>query len=319
MPATRPTCRKIGKAYIAGLLAHIKEIALVTNQWVNSYKRLVPGYEAPVYICWSRRNRSAMVRVPLYKPGKENATRVELRNPDPACNPYLAFAAMLAAGLDGIEKGMKLSAGSQQQHLRDDRSRARRRRHRLAAGRPLQAIKAFERSDLRARSPRRSRLRLIWCGTSGRSGTTTRRSSLPTRSRATFPSSRQRHPARRPKGRRASLCYCLLPRDGPRVRSGCAQRPARLLPRTRGPSRIDRLPHNDAPSAFGLGTGAFGLGTGSVRWTPHLQPSLAMSPHCNALASNSPRHVPIITPLHPSTPPAGRGGLAGRAAPSSVC
>ncbi len=97
-----------GKAYIAGLLAHIKEIALVTNQWINSYKRLVPGYEAPVYICWSRRNRSAMVRVPLYKPGKEAATRVELRNPDPACNPYLAFAAMLAAGLDGIEKGLKL-------------------------------------------------------------------------------------------------------------------------------------------------------------------------------------------------------------------
>jgi glutamine synthetase len=99
---------EVGKSYIAGLLAHVKEIALVTNQWVNSYKRLVPGYEAPVYICWSRRNRSAMVRVPLYKPGKENATRVELRNPDPSCNPYLAFAAMLAAGLDGIEKGMKL-------------------------------------------------------------------------------------------------------------------------------------------------------------------------------------------------------------------
>jgi glutamine synthetase len=99
---------EVGKSYIAGLLAHIKEIALVTNQWVNSYKRLVPGYEAPVYICWSRRNRSAMVRVPLYKPGKEAATRVELRNPDPSCNPYLAFAAMLSAGLDGIEKGMKL-------------------------------------------------------------------------------------------------------------------------------------------------------------------------------------------------------------------
>jgi len=99
---------KVGKSYVAGLLAHVKEIALVTNQWINSYKRLVPGYEAPVYICWSRRNRSAMVRVPLYKPGKENATRVELRNPDPACNPYLAFAAMLAAGLDGIEKGMEL-------------------------------------------------------------------------------------------------------------------------------------------------------------------------------------------------------------------
>jgi glutamine synthetase len=99
----------IGKSYVAGLLAHVKEMCLVTNQWINSYKRLVPGYEAPVYVCWSRRNRSAMVRVPLYKPGKENATRVELRNPDPACNPYLAFAAMLAAGLDGIEKGMQLA------------------------------------------------------------------------------------------------------------------------------------------------------------------------------------------------------------------
>jgi glutamine synthetase len=98
----------VGKSYIAGLLAHVKEMSLVCSQWVNSYKRLVPGYEAPVYICWSRRNRSAMVRVPLYKPGKEAATRVELRNPDPACNPYLAFAAMLAAGLDGIERGMEL-------------------------------------------------------------------------------------------------------------------------------------------------------------------------------------------------------------------
>ncbi len=91
------------KHYMAGLLKHIKEITLVLNQWVNSYKRLVPGYEAPVYICWARRNRSALIRVPMYKPGKEKATRIELRSPDPACNPYLAFAAMLTAGLKGIE------------------------------------------------------------------------------------------------------------------------------------------------------------------------------------------------------------------------
>ncbi|HSV31260.1 MAG TPA: glutamine synthetase family protein [Atribacteraceae bacterium] len=91
------------KKFIAGILHHASEIALVTNQWVNSYKRLVPGYEAPVYICWARKNRSALVRVPLYKPGKEKATRIEVRNPDPACNPYLAFSAMLAAGLKGIE------------------------------------------------------------------------------------------------------------------------------------------------------------------------------------------------------------------------
>ncbi len=100
---------KEGKGYIAGLLKHAREITLVANQWVNSYKRLVPGYEAPVYITWARRNRSDLIRVPMYKPGKENATRIELRSPDPACNPYLAFAVMLAAGLDGIEKGYDLS------------------------------------------------------------------------------------------------------------------------------------------------------------------------------------------------------------------
>jgi glutamine synthetase len=98
----------VGKSYVAGLLRHVGEMCLVTNQWVNSYKRLVPGYEAPIYCCWARRNRSAMVRVPMYKPGKEDATRVELRNPDPACNPYLAFAAMLASGLKGIEEGYDL-------------------------------------------------------------------------------------------------------------------------------------------------------------------------------------------------------------------
>jgi len=92
----------IGKWYIAGLLRHAKEITLITSQWVNSYKRLVPGYEAPVYISWAKRNRSTLVRVPLYKPGKEKATRAEYRSPDPACNPYLAFACMLRAGLEGI-------------------------------------------------------------------------------------------------------------------------------------------------------------------------------------------------------------------------
>ncbi|MEM2866552.1 MAG: glutamine synthetase family protein [Candidatus Hadarchaeales archaeon] len=99
---------EIGKRYIAGLLKHAPEITAITNQWVNSYKRLVPGYEAPVYISWARRNRSTLVRVPMYKPGKEEATRVEYRSPDPACNPYLCFAVMLAAGLEGIEKKYEL-------------------------------------------------------------------------------------------------------------------------------------------------------------------------------------------------------------------
>ncbi|HID11093.1 MAG TPA: glutamine synthetase, partial [Candidatus Latescibacteria bacterium] len=99
---------EVGKRYIAGLMRHAPEITLITNQWVNSYKRLVPGYEAPVYITWALRNRSDLIRVPVYKPGKENAMRVEYRAPDPACNPYLAFAVMLAAGLEGIRQGYEL-------------------------------------------------------------------------------------------------------------------------------------------------------------------------------------------------------------------
>jgi glutamine synthetase len=97
-----------GKQFIAGQLKHAREICSVFAQWVNSYKRLVPGYEAPVYCAWSRRNRSALVRVPLYHPGKEQATRAEIRCPDPACNPYLTFATLLMAGLEGIEKGYEL-------------------------------------------------------------------------------------------------------------------------------------------------------------------------------------------------------------------
>ncbi|HVE76699.1 MAG TPA: glutamine synthetase family protein, partial [Actinomycetota bacterium] len=101
---------KVGKAFLAGILHHAREICAVTNQWVNSYKRLIPGFEAPIYICWARRNRSALVRVPMYKPGKESATRLEARFPDPACNPYLAFSVMLAAGLKGIEQNYELPA-----------------------------------------------------------------------------------------------------------------------------------------------------------------------------------------------------------------
>ncbi len=98
----------VGKAFIAGQLRHAREISSIFAQWVNSYKRLVPGYEAPVYVAWSRRNRSALVRVPLYHPGKEQATRMELRCPDSACNPYLTFAALLQAGLEGVEHGYEL-------------------------------------------------------------------------------------------------------------------------------------------------------------------------------------------------------------------
>jgi len=96
--------------YIAGLLKHAPEITLVCNQYVNSYKRLVPGYEAPVYLSWARRNRSDLVRVPEYRPGREKATRIEFRSPDPACNPYLAFSVMLAAGLEGIKNKYEVPA-----------------------------------------------------------------------------------------------------------------------------------------------------------------------------------------------------------------
>ena len=103
-PADEYHLSGVAKAFIAGLLRHSREICSIVAQWVNSYKRLVPGYEAPAYITWGRRNRSALVRVPMYQPGKEKATRAEFRAPDPAANPYLAFAVMLAAGLKGIDE-----------------------------------------------------------------------------------------------------------------------------------------------------------------------------------------------------------------------
>jgi glutamine synthetase len=99
----------LARRFIAGLLEHVQDFTLVTNQWVNSYKRLVAGYEAPVYVSWGRRNRSSLIRVPGYRVGKEKATRIEIRSPDPACNPYLVFATMLAAGLDGIDRNLPLA------------------------------------------------------------------------------------------------------------------------------------------------------------------------------------------------------------------
>lgn len=98
---------KVAQQFVAGQLVHARALAAIVAPTINSYKRLTPGYEAPVYVCWAQRNRSALVRVPRYSPGREQSTRVELRFPDPSCNPYLAFAVMLEAGLDGVEKGME--------------------------------------------------------------------------------------------------------------------------------------------------------------------------------------------------------------------
>ena len=107
-PAGQYRLSTTGRQFIAGLLAHAEEIAAITNQHVNSYKRLWGGGEAPSYVCWGHLNRSALVRVPLYKPKKAAAARIEYRAPDPSANPYLAFAVLIAAGLDGIEKKMEL-------------------------------------------------------------------------------------------------------------------------------------------------------------------------------------------------------------------
>lgn len=105
---------KVAKHYIAGLLKHAREISIVTNQWVNSYKRLTPGFEAPVDVTWAKKNRTALVRIPAYKPGQPNAIRAELRSPDGACNPYLAFSVMLAAGLEGIKHRYELPAAAEE-------------------------------------------------------------------------------------------------------------------------------------------------------------------------------------------------------------
>lgn len=108
---------KVAKYYIAGLLKHSREICILTNQWVNSYKRLTPGFEAPVDVYWAKRNPSALVRLPMYKQGHENSMRVELRSPDAACNPYLVFSVLLAAGLEGIRNQYELPDAMEQSML----------------------------------------------------------------------------------------------------------------------------------------------------------------------------------------------------------
>jgi glutamine synthetase len=108
---------KVGRSFIAGILRHAAEMTAITNQWVNSYKRLQGGGEAPSLINWGRSDRGALVRIPMYKPNKENSTRIEFRSPDSACNPYLAYAVMLAAGLKGIEEGYVLEETSKTEAL----------------------------------------------------------------------------------------------------------------------------------------------------------------------------------------------------------
>ena len=139
---------KVAKFYIAGLLKHAPEITLVCNQWVNSYKRLVPGYEAPVYLSWARRNRSDLIRVPEYRPGKEKATRIEFRSPDPACNPYLAFSVMLAAGLKGIEQSYEVPDPVEENVYEMSSEERQRRGVETLPGSIWEAIELTEKSEL---------------------------------------------------------------------------------------------------------------------------------------------------------------------------
>jgi len=139
---------EVGKYYIAGIMKHAREITAVLNQWVNSYKRLVPGFEAPVYIAWARRNRSTLVRVPMYKPGKEKATRIEFRSPDPACNPYLAFAVMLAAGLKGIEMKYPLAEPIEEDIYEFSAEKRRKKKIHELPGNLYEAISLVEKSAL---------------------------------------------------------------------------------------------------------------------------------------------------------------------------
>ncbi|HOL68005.1 MAG TPA: glutamine synthetase family protein [bacterium] len=136
------------KSYVAGLLKYIREITSVCNQWVNSYKRLVPGYEAPVYVSWGRKNRSALIRIPIYKPGKEKASRIELRSPDPACNPYLTFTVILAAGFAGIKQNLAIPPAIEEDIYRMEEKEGKRKKIQLLPGSLIEAIMETEKSEL---------------------------------------------------------------------------------------------------------------------------------------------------------------------------
>ncbi len=139
---------KIAKHYIAGLLKYAPEMTLITNQYVNSYKRLVPGYEAPICVTWANRNRSALVRVPLYKPDKSSAARFEYRSPDSACNPYLVFAALLGAGLRGMADELELEPPINEDISSMTNEEVKHAGYRLLPGDLNEAIELFEGSEL---------------------------------------------------------------------------------------------------------------------------------------------------------------------------
>ena len=160
---------KVGRSFIAGLLRHAAEISAVTNQWVNSYKRIWGGSartagaggEAPSYICWGHNNRSALIRVPMYKPGKTGSARVEVRSLDSGANPYLAYAVLLAAGLKGIEEGYELPPGADDDVWALSDAERRAHGHRAAAAEPRRGDRPDGAQRTGRRDPRRARLRLL--------------------------------------------------------------------------------------------------------------------------------------------------------------
>jgi glutamine synthetase len=147
-PADEHNLSEVARSYTAGLLKHAPEITAITNQWINSYKRLVPGYEAPAYITWARRNRSTLVRIPMYKPGKEKATRIEFRSPDPACNPYLAFTVMLAAGLAGVRGTYELPSPTEKDVYLMSEDERKREKIKTLPGSLIEALNLTKRSKL---------------------------------------------------------------------------------------------------------------------------------------------------------------------------
>jgi len=147
-PNDRLHLSPIARKYLAGLLRYAPEIIGICAQWVNSFKRLVPGFEAPVYVTWASRNRSNMIRIPMYEAGKEGATRIEFRAPDPACNPYLAFAVMLHAGFDGIDQDMPLPDPVERDVYAMSSQERKQAGIKMLPGSLNEAIKAMEASEL---------------------------------------------------------------------------------------------------------------------------------------------------------------------------
>ena len=229
----------MAKRFTAGLLRHAHEITAVTNQWVNSYKRLVAGYEAPIHVSWARNNRSALVRVPVVKRNKIESTRVEYRAPDSACNPYLAFAVILAAGLKGIEEGYELPREAATNLFAMTPEELAADGIRSLPGSLNEAVVEMEHSELVAETLGRARLRVVHPQQAGRVGRV-QDPHQPVRARPLLPAPLGGVARWCPRGdTTADGTAAVLPRPVPhRARPG--PRAGRLPVEGRGPARARR-------------------------------------------------------------------------------